>query len=108
MLKDKNGQPVSVESKIYVFGDVPLYSFHFHDRHSSHESMSLYDRNGKARPFVDYMDIKACMNDAPASHGKMFEMATRLADGRDHVRVDLYEVDGEVYFSEYTFHNFGC
>lgn len=107
MLKDKNGQPVRVESKVYVFGEVPLYSFHFHDRLSSQKTMSLYDRHGKAHAFVDYMDIASCSDDAPASHHKMFEMAARLAGGRDHVRVDMYEVDGDIYFSEYTFHNFG-
>lgn len=107
MLKDKNGRPVRVESKIYVFGEVPLYSFHFHDRHSSQKTMSLYDRAGKAHAFVDYMNITPSPDDAPASHRKMFDMAARLAGGRDHVRVDLYEVDGDIYFSEYTFHNFG-
>ena len=107
MLKDKNGQPVRVESKVYVFGDVPLYSFHFHDRLSSQKTMSLYDRNGTAQAFVDYMDIASCLDDAPASHQKMFDVAAQLAGGRDHVRVDLYEVDGDIYFSEYTFHNFG-
>ncbi|MEO9876267.1 MAG: ATP-grasp fold amidoligase family protein [Anderseniella sp.] len=107
MLKDKHDQPVRVESKIYVFGEVPLYSFHFHDRLSKHKKMSLYDRSGKAQAFIDIMNIEPCWDDAPASHQKMFDTAARLSGGRDHVRVDLYEVDGDVYFSEYTFYNLG-
>ena len=35
----------------------------------------------------------------------MFEIAAQLAAGRDHVRVDLYEIDGTIYFSEFTFYN---
>ena len=32
-------------------------------------------------------------------------MAEKLANGRDHVRVDLYDCGGSIYFSEFTFFN---
>ena len=33
----------------------------------------------------------------------MLKMATDLAQGFPQVRIDLYEVDGKVYFGEMTF-----
>lgn len=41
----------------------------------------------------------------PKNFDKMVEIATKLAQGFAHVRVDLYNVDGEIYFGEMTFTN---
>lgn len=43
----------------------------------------------------------------PASFDRMKEVAAVLSEGLTHVRIDLYEVDGEVYFSEFTFYDWG-
>lgn len=42
--------------------------------------------------------------DKPCSFEKMKELARKLSQGHIHVRVDLYEVDGKVYFGELTFY----
>lgn len=39
----------------------------------------------------------------PANFDKMMEIAHKLADGFCHLRVDLYDVSGKVYFGELTF-----
>ncbi len=39
----------------------------------------------------------------PGAYDQMREMAARLSTGWDFVRVDLFSVDGQVYFSEMTF-----
>ena len=39
----------------------------------------------------------------PNSFDKMVEIATTLSQGFSHVRVDLYNVDGHIYFGELTF-----
>lgn len=39
----------------------------------------------------------------PDSFDKMVEIATTLSQGFSHVRVDLYNVDGHIYFGELTF-----
>jgi hypothetical protein len=49
------------------------------------------DRQGKPVPF-----------DPPASFAQMLSAAERLGAPFDYMRCDLYEVDGEVYFSELT------
>ena len=43
----------------------------------------------------------------PASFGQMKELATRLSRGMKFVRIDLYEINGRVYFSEYTIYHAG-
>lgn len=45
-------------------------------------------------------------NDSPRPKNldKMIEIARKLAKGIPHVRVDLYDIDGKIYFGEYTFY----
>lgn len=45
----------------------------------------------------------------PACFEEMKEVASKLSKGIPHVRIDLYEVKGKIYFGEYTFyHHGGC
>lgn len=45
----------------------------------------------------------------PICFEEMKEVASKLSKGLPHVRIDLYEVKGKVYFGEYTFyHHGGC
>lgn len=39
----------------------------------------------------------------PKCFDQMLEFAAKLSDGTDFLRVDLYEINGQVYFSELTF-----
>ena len=39
----------------------------------------------------------------PTTFDKMKKLAAQLSEGIPHVRVDFYEVDGKVYFGEFTF-----
>lgn len=39
----------------------------------------------------------------PQNFDKMIEISKILSEGFSHVRVDLYDVDGEIYFGEMTF-----
>ena len=40
----------------------------------------------------------------PSQFDKMIEIATILSEGIDFVRIDLYEINNRVYFSEITFY----
>jgi len=45
----------------------------------------------------------------PPNMGKMFELAAQLSKGFPFVRMDFYDVDGSIYFGEYTFYpSSGC
>lgn len=43
----------------------------------------------------------------PSSFEEMKTIATKLSAGFPHIRVDLYEVDGHIYFGELTFCHWG-
>jgi len=42
----------------------------------------------------------------PERYEEMLEISQKLSQGHPHVRVDLYEVEGRVYFGELTFFHF--
>ena len=43
----------------------------------------------------------------PDNFEQMIEIAKELSKGLIHVRIDLYNVAGKIYFGEYTFHHNG-
>ena len=43
----------------------------------------------------------------PECFEQMKSMAAELSKGMHHVRVDFYQVQGRVYFGEYTFYHWG-
>lgn len=43
----------------------------------------------------------------PECFEEMKTIARKLSEGIPHVRVDLYQIKGKVYFSEYTFYDWG-
>lgn len=42
----------------------------------------------------------------PEGFDDMVKIATRLSQGFRHVRIDLYNINGKIYFGEYTFFHF--
>ena len=40
----------------------------------------------------------------PKNFNKMIEFAELLSKGIEHVRIDFYEINGKLYFSEFTFY----
>ena len=43
----------------------------------------------------------------PERFEEMKEVAAKLSQGMHHVRIDLYELNGKIYFGEYTFFHGG-
>ena len=41
----------------------------------------------------------------PAKYEEMIKIAEKLSEGIPHVRVDLYNINGKIYFGEMTFYN---
>ena len=75
-----------------VGGDV---KFDFFDEHYNHLDVKQVHEKSDVCP------------EKPKSFDLMIDLAQRLSTGIPHVRVDFYEVDGEVYFGEYTFFHHG-
>jgi teichuronopeptide biosynthesis TupA-like protein len=86
--------------KFWCFAGVPEVihvSNYAHDMNSFFDTqwnlLDLHYREGVARPAIA----------RPASFERMLEIASQLSTGFDFVRVDLYNVDGRIYFGELTF-----
>ena len=80
------------------------------------------ERNNREEPYFDFFDMDFKHLDLrhghpnapfeikkPTNFELMKDLSAKLSKGFPHVRVDLYEVDGKVYFGELTFfHHTGC
>jgi hypothetical protein len=78
-----------------------------HDRGQRHNK-TYFDRNWKRIKVRRWQGIPDPLRSPlpgaprPATLERMVEISERLAEGLDELRVDLYEIDGEVYFGEFT------
>lgn len=95
--------------KFFCFDGVPKLLFISLGRDKGYESMTidffdmdfnnLHIKSGHANASVEIPK--------PKCFEEMKLLAAKLSVGMPQVRVDLYEVDGRVYFGEYTFFNNG-
>lgn len=93
--------------KFLCFDGKPLYCwvdkgrFHNHKRNVYDMNWILQDWNQR-----DYGNYDGII-EKPAKFDEMIRIVKTLAEGFSHVRVDLYNVKGKIYFGEMTFTN-GC
>ena len=66
--------------------------------------LGFFDRDYVLMPYHrgDYLPIEHQLP-KPQNYEKMVEIAEKLSSGFSHVRVDLYNVNGKIYFGEMTF-----
>ena len=96
-----------VDYKIWTFDGKPEFIVCYSNRHNKYYcEIGVYDRNWDAYPeYLRYsshyipehktMPKPNCLDD-------MFHVASLLSNGHPQMRVDLYEVNGRVYFGELT------
>lgn len=93
--------------KFLCFNGKPHYCWVDMGRYSEH-TRNVYDLNWNLQPWNQetYEHYKEPIP-RPENFDKMIEIATILSKGFPHVRVDLYNVEGKIYFGEMTFTNGG-
>lgn len=91
--------------KFLCFEGVPYYCWVDVGRHHNHKR-NVYDMNWELQNWNQerYGNTEFEIP-KPANFEKMIEIATKLSNGFKHVRVDLYNVKGKIYFGEMTFTN---
>ncbi|WP_250436306.1 ATP-grasp fold amidoligase family protein [Hanstruepera flava] len=112
LLKDEKGE-LPFDYKFHCFnGRVETIQVDL-DRFSDHRR-NFYDRNWNLMPFTwsQWKNNKPLWPngsdiDKPANFQLMMELAEQLAKPFEYVRIDLYNVDGAIYFGEITFHHGG-
>ncbi len=111
---------VLIEKKIESVDSLDLLDYKFHVFHDTKGGGSMtilhvdFDRNSNHnRSFFDeelnylpiqckYPTVKTKIK-KPENFDEMLSVAKKLAQPFDYVRVDLYNVDGRIYFGEMTF-----
>jgi hypothetical protein len=80
-------------------GNVELVQVDSHD----HSINQYFDVNWRPAGVATRPDAKAFAGGAPPRFEEMLELASLLSRGFGFVRVDLYNIDGRIYFGEMTF-----
>lgn len=89
--------------KFLCFGGKPQYIFYDCDRYITHKR-NVYNTEWK-RIYVDTdCKQKDIVVPKPKNFDKLLHIAEKLSKDFPFVRVDLYDIDGEVYFGELTFY----
>ncbi len=91
--------------KILCFDSKPMFVWVDFDRYANHKR-NVYDLDWNLQPWTQYVygNYEGEV-DKPIGLDEMIRLAERLCQGFIHVRVDLYNLDGQIYFGEMTFTN---
>lgn len=110
-LLDASTQPCNstslIDYKIYCFDGKPAYTWCCYNRHKYHANVGTYDMDWQYHPEYSifnshYMESKNLVP-KPKCFDEMMEIASKISKGFPTLRVDLYEVNGKIYFGEMTF-----
>lgn len=105
---DKQGLNVStlVDYKIWCLNGEPFGTWSVFNRVNGHAEVAWYDKEWNFRPdwssYNDHYRKPSIQIPRPRNLEYMYEVARTLSQGFPQMRVDLYEVDGRVYFGELT------
>lgn len=97
-----------LDYKFFCFNGRPEMIFLASDR-KNHAKSDFYDLNWNKLPFRWIYEPSGKIFKKPEMLQEMIKYAAILSEGFPFVRVDFYEIKGQVYFGELTFfHGGGC
>ena len=103
-MEDISGNGLT-DYKFYCFNGVPKYLY-VSNGMDNHETarLSFLTMNWEKAPFgrSDYLEFEV-LPPKPTKFDEMVKIAKSLSGGHPFLRVDLYEINNKVYFSELTF-----
>lgn len=92
--------------KFLCFDGVPYFVWVDIGRSGDHRR-NVYDMNWQLQDWIQHYPNTDEPIPCPPHFDEMVQLARRLSEGFAHVRIDLYNVDGRIYFGEMTFTNGG-
>ena len=103
-MEDESGYELK-DYKIFCFDGEPKYLFVATDRQKKGEDtkFDFFDLEWNHIPVENGHPNNPNKIEKPLHFEKMIEIARRLSQGMVHVRVDLYNCNGNIYFGELTF-----
>ena len=106
LLPSVEGEKSPVDYKIFCFNGQPHYIRTYSDRDKDGANVSTYDINWNPLPEVDQAETRYHTGKQlpkPQNLEKMIYVAMKLSKPFPFVRVDLYNINGKIYFGELTF-----
>lgn len=102
------GQSTLIDYKIWCIGGEPQYVWTCSDRDADGGGADVmtYDLGWNAHPEFSVFTPefrRGKLMEKPKNLDKMVEIARKLSQGFPLLRVDLYNIDGKIYFGELTF-----
>lgn len=95
-----------IDYKFFCFDGEVKAMFVASDRSSGHVKFDYFDAEYNSLDLRQPYPNSTVPPEKPAKFEEMLAISRKLSDGHPHVRVDLYEVNGRVYFGEMTFFHF--
>jgi len=97
-------EQVNRDYKLYMCGDVLNYCYVCLDRFGEETTHAVLDPDGNAQVMEILMANLSVPMPKPDHWDELVTTAKRLGHEFDHVRCDLFEIDGAIWFSELTFY----
>lgn len=91
--------------KFFCFNGEPKFLFVAIDR-PNNTKFNFYDMNFCKLPFKQHYENFDKKIEKPKGFNKMVELSKKLSKDIPHVRVDFYDINGQVFFGEMTFYHF--
>lgn len=99
------------DAKTKELSDYKFFCFHGEakavrvdtERGTGDVKMDFFDKDRNHMPFYRNHRNADVMPELPENYPEMLALAEKLSEGFYHMRVDLYSVNGKIYFGEMTF-----
>ncbi len=101
-IEDESGYELK-DYKIFCFDGEPKFLFVATGRQQHDTRFDFYDLEFNHLPVLNGHPNADVWPVKPKNYEEMLEISRKLSKGIPHVRVDLYNVNGKVYFGELTF-----
>ena len=106
-MEDRKGDGELKDYKFFCFDGEPKMLFVASDRHKKEETkFDFFDMDFNHLDITNGHPNSTRQIEKPATFEEMKKIAAILSEGFPHVRVDLYEIEGKIYFGELTLYHY--
>lgn len=104
---EDNNSPELTDYKVMCFNSKPLITFTCTERFSEGLKVTFFDKDWNKMPFERHYKSSEKEILKPQNYNTMMNLSEKMSKNIPFVRIDWYEINGELYFGEYTFYP-GC
>ena len=103
-LETQNGEEL-IDYKFYCYGGEPKYFMYSLGEATHNPKNHKFDMNKESIDYYFKKEPSIPLNKVklPANIDEMIEIVNKIKLDCPHVRIDLFDINGKVYFGEYTF-----